>query len=190
VSRFELGPSVLLVPEHAGREVETATMTGDTRPGFETAAVVASGGGQALLEVAHHRWDEGGKVVTLSRGESPPAYDRLLHGARLGVQDRGDGTDMVEAGILAWDKTKGAQGWGNPKQSSLEHLDSLIGGSAAALLVGAGAYDIGTRAAVFGDTSKRRNWLCVLCPAGDPVVPLMTYALTRILPILRAGEAS
>jgi hypothetical protein len=190
VSRVELGQAVLLVPDHAGRQIETTTMTGDPRRGVETAAVVASADGQTLLEVAHHRWEEGGKVVALNRGESPPAYDRLLHGARLGVQARGDGTDMVEAGLLAWDKTKGAQGWGNPKQALLEHLDRLIGGSAAAVLVGAGAYDIGTRAAVFGDTSKRRNWLCVLCPAGDPVVPLMTYALTRVLPILRAGEAS
>jgi hypothetical protein len=189
MSKVNVGPATLLIPEHAGREVQTTTMTGDPCEGVEVAAVVAAPG-NVLLEIAHHRWDGGGKVIALSRGESAPAYDRLLHGARMSVLDKGDGTEIVEAGLLAWDPGQGPQGWGNPKQATLEQLDGLLGRSAAALLVEAGALDVGTRQQVFGDTSKRRNWLCVSFPAGDPVVPLATYTLTRVLPIIRAGGAA
>ena len=37
-----------------------------------------------------------------------------------------------------------------------------------------------------GDNSPRRNWLTATFPSGDPLGPLTVYAMTRVLPIVRA----
>ncbi|WP_121258926.1 hypothetical protein [Nocardioides ferulae] len=123
-------------------------------------------------------------VVTLSRGDSPPEYDRLLHGERLGVKSLGDGTDLVEADLMRWDATKG---WGGSTMATPAELDDTLGGSAEALLVEAGGLAFGKRAEVFGDTSRRRNRLCATFPATEPLGPLAVYVLTRILPIVEAS---
>jgi hypothetical protein len=180
VSRIQLGSVLLLVPEHGVRDADVTDFGGVTHSAREWPAVVVGPGG-LLAEIAYQRWDEGGKVVMLSRGDSAPSYDRLMHGERLGIKVLDDGTEFVEADLLRWDPAKR---WGGSTMATPDELDATLGSSAEALLVEAGGLAFGKRAEVFGDTSKRRNRLCVTFPAGEAVGPLAVYVLTRILPIL------
>jgi hypothetical protein len=182
VSRLELGPLVVMVPEHAGREVDATDFSGETHVAQEFPAAVA-GPGNVLIELAYRRWDEAGHVVTLSRGDSPPAYDRLVSGVRMGVQDLGDGRDFCELDKLSWDRQKA---WGTMKSAQQIDFDRMLRESAEVVLVEAGAFNFGSREQVLGDESRRRNRLCTTFPAYDPVAPLVAYALTRILPIFAA----
>lgn len=183
--RIEIGPVVLLVAHHARRYVDVEDMGGAPRRAVETPAVVA-GPGETLLEIAHRRWDDGGQVVCRSRTDSAPAFDRLLHGVRLGVHDVGGGTDACEMRLLHWDA---AAGWGNVRKATRDQLDEVLDGDVADLLIGAGALDLGTREEVLFDDGRRRSYVVVTFPAGDPVVPLAAYTLTRVLPIVdRVGS--
>src|SRR3954447_1713682 len=104
MSRLEIGPAVLLVPEHAGTDVDTVDMAGVAQRAVEVAGVVAVPGTGVLLEVACQRWDGGGQCMVTSRGDSPPAYDRLVNRLRMSVMTNEDGTDFCELGVARWDE--------------------------------------------------------------------------------------
>jgi hypothetical protein len=183
--RIGIGRVVLLVAHHAQRQIDVEDMLGMPRRAVETPAVVA-GPQETLLELAHHRWDDGGQVVCRSRTDSAPAFDRLLHGARLGVQDVGGGTDACEVRLLHWEPGKG---WGNVRKATREQLDHVLEDDVADLLIGCGALDLGTKEEVLFDDGRRRNDLAATFPAGDPVVPLAVYTVTRVLPIIQQSLA-
>jgi hypothetical protein len=183
--RIGIGRVVLLVAHHAQRQVDVEDMVGAPRRAVETPAVVA-GPQETLLELAHHRWDDGGQVVCRSRTDSAPAFDRLLHGARLGVRDVGEGNDACEVGLLHWEAGKG---WGNVRKATREQLDDVLEDDVADLLIGCGALDLGTKEEVLFDDGRRRNYLAATFPAGDSVVPLTVYTLTRVLPIVERSLA-
>lgn len=185
MSRIGVGPLVLLIPDAVVRWVTTKDMAGHEVEAFEVPAVVA-GPGSTLLEVAYRRWDQEGQITTVSRGDSHAAFDRLTHGARLGVRDRDDGTDACDVGLLRWDPDTGTKGWGNPSKATVDELDATLADSSAALLLEAGSHAFGDRASTLGDNSPRRNWLTATFPSGDPLGPLTVYAMTRVLPIVRA----
>ena len=130
-------------------------------------------------------------VVALSRGDSAPAYDRLLHGERLSVKEREDGSEHVVADLLHWDPSEGPNGWGSAKKATPPELDATLGASAEALFFEAGARDFGTRAKVLGDTSNAyKNRLAVVFPGYEALGALSVYVLTRVLPIVNARLAS
>lgn len=186
MARLEIGPLALLVSERAGREVTVKDFTGVDQLAWETPAIVVGPQG-LLLEAAYRRWDEAGMVVLLSRGDSSPAFDRLLHGERLGVKAEHDGTEFVEADLLHW---SAKDNWGGSRMATAAELDDTLGRSAEALLVEAGCLGFGKRADVLLDDSRRRNRLCARFAATEPVGPLAVYSLTRILPIQTAVTSS
>jgi hypothetical protein len=189
MSRFEIGPATLLVPDHGGRELQVTDFGGEVHDAWEMPAVVAAPG--LLMEIAYQRWEGAGAVIALSRGDSAPAYDRLLQGERLSVKAREDGAEHVVADLLQWDPTEGPNGWGSAKKATPEELDSTLGGSAETLFFEAGALDFGTRARVLGDRSNAyKNRLAVVFPGYQPLGPLAVYVLTRVLPIVKARLAS
>lgn len=190
MSRFSVGPATLLVPDRGGRELQVTGFGGEVHDAWVMPAVVVAPDG-LLMEIAYQRWDGAGAVVALSRGDSAPSYDRLLHGERLSVKAREDGAEHVVADLLQWDPTEGPNGWGSAKKATLEELDATLGGSAETTLFQAGALDIGTRAKVLGDKSNAyKNRLAVLFPGYEPLGPLAVYVLTRVLPIVMARLAS
>ena len=139
MSRFQIGPAVLMVPEHAGTEVETTDMGGNPQQAVEVAGVVAAG--DVLLELTHQRWEGGGQCVVTSRVDSPPAYDRVVNRLRMGIFANDDGTDVCELAIAKWDHKNP---FGSMRQATMADLDATLEGSASAFLVEAGALDLGT----------------------------------------------
>ena len=140
-----------------------------------------------LLEIAHRRWKDEGQVVVLSRGDSSPAFDRLLHGVRLGIKSLPDGTDFCEADLLRWDRDAA---WGSVSMTTENELGSVVGAEIYPLLVEAGALDLGSRQRVLKDAGNRRNRMCATFPSEDPVTPLVVYVITRVLPIVGSLEVS
>ncbi|MCA9644738.1 MAG: hypothetical protein KC492_28805 [Myxococcales bacterium] len=65
-------------------------------------------------------------------------------------------------------------------------MDELLGESAEALLVQAGALDVGTREELLNETNRNRGQLAAIFEAHEPLGPLALYTLTRVLPIHRA----
>lgn len=190
MTRLTIGPATLLLPDQGGRQRTVTDFRGEPHEGWETPAVVA-GGESILLEIAYQRWDHGGAVIALSRGDSAPAFDRLLHGERLSVIPSWNGTEHVVADLLHWDPAKGGTGWGNCRKATPQQLDSTLGDSAESLFFEAGALDFGTRAELLGDTSNgHKNRLAVVYPERRPLGALTVYVLTRVLPIARSRVAS
>jgi len=183
VSRIEIGTVVLNIPDGVTRECVVSDFDGVSHEGVEVPAIV-SGPGGLLLELAHRSWDGGGQVVMLSRGNSSPAFDRLLHGCRLGIRELDDGADVADVGLLRWDPNAGDQGWGNPSKASVADLDSVLGSSVETLLVHAGCYDFGERQSILRDTSRRKFWLCATFPSTEPETPLTAYVVSRVLPMV------
>ncbi len=181
MSRHDIESVSLLIAQRAAREVEVPGYGDEDRLAMETPALVA-GDADLLLEIAYRRWEDSGQVVCLSRGPSAPDFDRLLHGARLGVRQLDDAVDFCEVGVLRWDA---ARHWGNVVRAD---LSDLAGDSTPAqdLLFENGCLALDTRAQVLGDTGRRRNYLTACFPVGDVVVPLLVYTLTRVLPVLKA----
>jgi hypothetical protein len=113
----------------------------------------------------------------------PAGYERLAHGARMGVYgEAGAGSRVIrQLRLLRFNPDKG---WGNPTGTTLVELDQLLESSTEKLLRGLGATDIGTRTEVLGE---RGNDLAMRWASHTgPELPLAAYALTRILAIYRA----
>ena len=181
--RLTVGEVSLVVAHHARGEVEVTKPDGDTVQAVRTPALV-TGPTETLLEIAHDHWGDGGLVSCLTRGDSAPDFDRLVHGLRLGVAPSPSlGLDMCEARLLEWDP---ASRWGNVKQASTTELDDVAAGSALDLLAPCGVVGWGTRSKLFEDVGRRRNFVAATFAWSAAAAPMCVYVLTRVLPILRA----
>jgi hypothetical protein len=131
------------------------------------------------LDLAYFMGDNGeGQVSCLSRGGSPEAWQRLVHGGRLGVYLEGGDLVIKQLRLMRWDASAG---WGNPRMTTVEGLDGILGGSAERLFHDLGATALGTKREVLGVNG---NDLAVRWPeAAGPAVAFAAYALTRALPI-------
>lgn len=144
-----------------------------------------SGPQGTALTVADVLWDSGDRDIrTLDRHVSPQALDRLKQGLRLGIR-RHHGRlqiDLAQARLKEGD-------WSNLYMASWEELDAGAGASVRDILSGLGAERFGNREGLIGDSSRRRNYLCVLFPEDRPLVPVAAYVLTRVAPIVHGIHA-
>ncbi|NRQ50400.1 hypothetical protein [Aeromicrobium stalagmiti] len=185
MSNHQIGPVKLLTSVLASREDVVVGTDGSEHEAWIVPAVVV-GPHQTLLEIELRRWSGGGEVVTASRGDSHPYFQRLVQGCRLGIRDTEDGgAGAAMVGIVEWDVSKQ---WASVKKASLERLGQAIGASARDELVAHGVDEIGTRKELWGDSSPRQNFLEARFDPDEPVVPLAIYVMTRVLPVLAAVD--
>lgn len=89
--------------------------------------------------------------------------------------------------------------WPKIKKASLDQLDLGLGANVTQTLLNHGAEEVGIREEVWGDTSNRRNELCVTyeqkgkdveTPATHlwSMVPLVAYGICRIAPLIDDSE--
>ncbi|GAA2079882.1 hypothetical protein GCM10009821_20190 [Aeromicrobium halocynthiae] len=175
----------LLTSELAARESSVSGADGQEHLAWIVPALVV-GPRQTILEVEIRRWQDAGEVVTSSRGDSHPYFQRLVQGCRLGIVEKDDGGPGVSmVGHVVWDAEKE---WGTVKKADLSDLDRDLDGDAKRSMFGWGVESIGTRAELWGDTSKRCNYLEAQFDPDDPIPPLAIYVLTRVLPVLAAVD--
>lgn len=188
MTKLAIGPLTLLVPEHATRAVVARAFNGTEQEAEETPAAVISDSG-LLLEVVYQRWEpaepegQAGQVFAIHRGDGDPVFDHLIGRSRIGVRETTHGTEWLQAEI-SYQKAPGAR-WGS-RTTGLYELDELLDDSAEALLIQAGALDVGTREELLNETNRNRNQLAALFESHEPFGPLALYTLTRVLPIHRA----
>ncbi len=179
MSELTIGPTTLIgLGEHV--EVRGESITGVQQSGIATPCEVHTPDG-GILEVALTSWERGERDVRcFNRLDGPIMYDRLVHGARLGVASKRAGVWDTELGILRFhddrQPTVVKAGWND--------LDQVLGADAHALLLSHGATAAGTKEALIDDAGRRRGYLMMLSPADEPTPPLVAYVLTRVLPLL------
>ena len=79
MSRFEVGPATLLIPDRPARLAKVSDMNKPpnvVEANQFFAAVSAPGG--VLIEVVQNRWSDGGLVEAISLGSSPPEWSNII----------------------------------------------------------------------------------------------------------------
>lgn len=177
-----IGPLTLHINDIGWLPAEASSFAQGKAQGRAYPAVVTGPDGLEL-DLAMFMSDDGEGMVHCPDSSGVPAdYARLGHGARLGVYEH-DETNWVikQLRVLAFSPSTG---WGNPRRTSMEELDGLLGSSVEGLLADHGLMHIGTKEDVLG---TRGQDIAVLWPADSgPELPLACYTLTRVLPIFRA----
>ena len=165
---------------------ETVRLSGDTfkggnQEGDALAYTVRVPDG-AILEIASTRWDNAERDVrTITRLSGSIAFDRLLSGCRLGVGQTDQGLYYCELGITSFHEDKQP----TVVKASEEDLNSVLGSDYKAMLMSFGAVAVGTREAVMDETNRRRSYLAVTFAPDTLHMPLVSYVLTRVLPLMR-----
>lgn len=126
--------------------------------------------------------DSGQMVTTLSRFQSPAAWDRLVKRLRIGVQSvpSSPETSFIQVRI-ARPKTPG-ESWPTRHMTTVGEINEKCGFDVERLLCDHGVSAIGSRATVFGETGRTRNQLCARFAAGDPVPAVLIYIVSTVLP--------
>jgi len=108
-------------------------------------------------------------------------YERLSKAGRLGILPFNEAGFWI-AELRAMKIATNA--WPTLNSVTFEELSIMAQSDAASLLLENGALELGTRAELFGDTSRRKNYLAMKCKAGDTKVVAVAFALTRVLPVM------
>jgi hypothetical protein len=180
-----IGPVTMAVFE-SPVPVQGEAFTGGHQHGTATACELRTPDG-GILEVGLVAWEHGDRDVRcFSRLAGPLLYDRLVKGGRLGVASKRAGDWDCELGILAHHDV----GLPTVVKASWPDLDSVLGASAAALLLSLGASAVGTKEETLADTGRRRGYLVMVSPQDQPLPPLAAYVLTRVLPLMTGFGSS
>ena len=160
--------------------VEGNTFSDGHQQGQSTPCEVRTPDG-GVLEIGLTFWKNGDQDVRcFSRLAGPLGYDRLVHGARLGVAEKRSNEWDCELGILKYHSDRPP----TVVKAGMDDLDGVLGASAEELLTSLGATAVGTKESVLGDAGRRRGYLVMTAPEGHPAPPLAAYVLTRVLPLM------
>ena len=142
---------------------------------------VHSDGWRALLGVLEFEdgWDA--RCLEVGKG-APEAVYRLLHGLRMSISDGPSaGEQWVELSQARIDPEV-VPPWSNLKKATASQRDDgAATGVTNALSEAGGKMD--SRENLLGDESRRRGYLCCVFPQGEPLPPVASYVLTRLLPL-------
>ena len=78
--------------------------------------------------------------------------------------------------------TSATPAWSTLRRATERELNDAARAMVRSILNDFGG-DLGTRAQVLDDVSRRRKYLCTLFPSDNQIVPIAAYALTRVLPL-------
>lgn len=155
-------------------------------PGTVSSYLVRGPAGE-LVEVLQYRADDG--IAWVDGGDTfqtEMPLQRIGRALRLGSQDyEGDLALELRVALINSDN-----GWSNPYQVSLPELCERSGVDVSEVLTRFGATRVGTRSEVTGDTSNRRNTLCVVGPRDAEHLPVIAHFITRVLPLGRGQRVS
>lgn len=143
-------------------------------------------GKQIDMVLGEVHWDNRDwEVRALGGDKATDAFRRLERGLRMGVQRMTKGRAFAEIRIARCRDND----WSNMFQTTEAEMRQIIGMPLASFLKKFGAIEVGRKEDVFGDTSNRRNELCVVFNDDDSLVPIVTYFVTRVLPISQNVQA-
>jgi hypothetical protein len=179
-----IGPFTLHGPGEAEPTV-IATFDGREVPATAIPWTAQGPGGLAflvhvvLIDEGEH--SEFGQVFCASRLSSPQQYDDIVQRLRVGIRRLPDGELTMDLRLAV--RPNG--GRAAKRIVPLAELDAAAHIAVAGVLRGMGATAVDTRAAVFGDTSRARNWPCITFAATDLLTPAAAYVACTLLPLLK-----
>jgi hypothetical protein len=140
------------------------------------------------LTVADIAWFTGERDVRALEAKGPKAIRRLDAGAlRLGVYRTPEGLGWVELSV-AQIRPGAADRRSSLRLATLGQLAEASKLEPDSLLRSAGVLEVGTKEVVLGHLDRRRNYLAALFPWDDQRVPVTSFVLTRVLPLLYEYE--
>lgn len=167
-------------------QVQGEAFRGGNQYGTATACELRTPDG-GLLEIGLVNWEHGDRDVRcFSRLAGPLMYDRLTKGARLGVAAKRPDVWDTELGVLTHHEDR----LPTVVKATWLDLDSVLGSSAAELLLQVGGTAVGTKEDTIGDSGRRRGYLVMVSPQDQPIPPLTAYVLTRVLPLMTGFGSS
>jgi len=115
---------------------------------------------------------------------APDGLHRLCHGLRMAIYYN----ETINWEWVELSQARLKQGispdWSNLFKASEGELNRGSGLDVRSLMMNLGA-SFGERASVLGDKGKRRSYYCAAFPVDNQIVPLVAYAATRVLPLMR-----
>ncbi len=139
-------------------------------------------------------------VQVVDAHNSPREFHRLIRLTSRAADPRNDERwNVLRSMDLRQAQIPAGTFWPKIKKASLEQLDLGLGANVTQTLLNHGAEEVGIREEVWGDTSNRRNELCVTYDGGEQifiprpptmhsVVPLVAYGICRIAPLIDDSE--
>jgi len=180
---IEVGPFILIGPAEpvAGT---LAAFNGDmTEASLIFWRVHYPGGMEFDLQVS--MIDEGtakeaGQVQCVNRNRSPQIWDDVVNRLRIGMQMLPDGEWMMELRCAV--RPNGGRATRNVISTADYEQKTCI--RIEALLKELGAKAVGTRAELFEDKGKNRNYPAATFLPGDSLIPAAAWVLTTLVPLV------
>jgi len=183
-SSFRCGPVVIKFRE-VRRNVLGHTCSGTKAVGYKFVFRV-SFDRKEFVDIALGIWaSEEMDVATEHVESAKPALNRLEHGLRMGVEPFTDDFWSVELRQARISDIKAAKPWSKCFKASMPELNAGAGMDVTRALRRIGAIHIGSKAAVRGDSGRRRDFICAVFNESDLWPPVVAYVLTRVLPLWR-----
>jgi len=169
-------------------------------PGSESRTAIASSGGQAVevevvkavvtaspnirleIELLTTTYGEAW-IQAVNANKSPKPIQRLVHGLRPTISPV-PGSEGLSFMQLRQAKIVNDPDWPKIRQVSLEDLNLGAGEEITPLLLKYGAEKIDDLKNIHQNSNKSKSGLCVVFKNDNIKVPLLTYVLTRVAPLV------
>jgi hypothetical protein len=140
------------------------------------------GPGNFRLEVVDVSWQTSERDVrSLDCSDGPKRLYRLIRGCRMSVCGCGVSHCWAELSQARLD-ADGDKDWTNLRKATMDQLNAGAGTRVREALVALGA-TVDTRAELIGDSGLRRSYLCAMFPVENVHLPVVCYAITRVMPV-------
>lgn len=172
----------LSIEEDSTRTIELAPVVGPReRANVSIYSLSHSSGWQ--LKIAYAKFALNADVRCLEYSDSTPdTLHRLTHGLRMSVIDGPNrATQWAELSQARLD-TSATPAWSTLRRATERELNDASQIVARSVINDYGG-ELGSRAQLLNDVSRRRNYLCTLFPRNNQTVPIAAYTLTRVLPL-------
>lgn len=134
------------------------------------------------IHVGFTKWADGlADLVGLVKVSGPDVYERLTKAGRMQVAATSSGHNSVRLQALRYKEP----GRANLASVTWEDLSALLQSSASEMLKSFGAIELGTAEETLNVTNRTKNQLAMVSPQGNHEALFASYALTRILPLMK-----
>jgi hypothetical protein len=134
-----------------------------------------------VAKIDNDEESEFGQVFCESRINSPYVWGDVVRRLRVGIRRLRDGRLTMD--LRAAVRRDGE--FTIRRVKPLSEINEIIGFDLADLLKKHGATAVGTRAELFGETNHTRQWLAVIFPEDNLMIPVIAHVATTILAMTR-----
>jgi superfamily I DNA/RNA helicase len=126
-----------------------------------------------------------GQITCGENHTTDPKWQRLVNRLRQSIYDvPGECGDSFFMELEQARFQPGGNGWSGRYKPTFTELDEGAGLSVKDCLIEHGADMVATRGDVYGEENRRRSWPCVRFGSDAPIVPVVAYVVTTVLPLL------